>query len=238
MKLVVSITNMKRTPWDGVGDYMLKDIDAVIFDLDGTLVDSMWMWKSIDIEYLQRFGIDLPDDLQKNIAGMSFSETALYFKERFDLPDDLDQIKSEWNQMAWNKYRNEVPLKEGVESLLKYLKLKGIPAGIATSNSRELVDLIIEKLQVKEYFTSIRTSCEVNKGKPSPDIYLLVAKDLGVDPSRCLVFEDVLQGIMAGKNANMKVCAVYDTFSEHDQDENRKLADYFIYSMKEVLLNQ
>lgn len=214
---------------------MLKDIEAVIFDLDGTLVDSMWMWKSIDIQYLGRFGIEMPEKLQKSIEGMSFSETAVYFKERFDLPDSLDKIKDDWNQMAWEKYLNEVPLKEGVFELLSFLKQNNIPAGIATSNSRELVELIVERHGLTEYFTSIRTSCEVEKGKPSPDIYLLVAQDLGVKPERCLVFEDVLQGVMAGKNANMKVCAVHDDYSKDDQEEKVKLADYFVYSIREVL---
>lgn len=215
---------------------MLKNIDAVIFDMDGTLIDSMWIWKSIDIEYLKRFGITMPDDLQKSVEGMSFSETAAYFKNRFQLSDSLDQIKEDWNQMAWEKYNSEVPLKEGVLELLQYLKRTNRKMGIATSNSRELVDLVIDKLGVKEYFHSIRTSCEVEKGKPSPDIYLLVAKDLQVDPSRCLVFEDVVQGVMAGKNANMKVCAVYDKHSEKDDQEKKKLADYYVTSMKEILL--
>lgn len=214
---------------------MLKDIDAVIFDLDGTLVDSMWMWKRIDIEYLARFGIEFPEDLQRCIEGMSFSETAIYFKERFKLPDSLEQIKSDWNQMAWDKYEKEVPLKEGVLEFLQYLKKHQIPAGIATSNSRELVEVVIEAHNIKEYFVSIRTSCEVTKGKPSPDIYLLVAKDLKVEPSRCLVFEDVLQGVMAGKNAGMKVCAVYDEFSSEFDEEKKKLADYYVYSFAEVL---
>ncbi len=214
---------------------MLKDTEAVIFDLDGTLVDSMWMWKSIDIEYLGKFGIPMPEDLQHCIEGMSFSETAVYFKERFQLPDSLEQIKSDWNSMAWEKYRNEVPLKEGVEEFLAYLRQNNIAAGIATSNSRELVDLIIERHDLKGYFSSIRTSCEVAKGKPSPDIYLLVAEDLGAAPEKCLVFEDVLQGVMAGKNANMKVCAVYDEYSERDREEKRKLADYYVNSISEVL---
>ncbi len=214
---------------------MLKEIEAVIFDLDGTLVDSMWMWKSIDIEYLAKFGQEMPEDLQHCIEGMSFSETAVYFKERFGLPDSLEQIKSDWNEMAWEKYRNEVPLKEGVTEFLTYLRQNQIPAGIATSNSRELVDLIIEQHDLKGYFTSIRTSCEVAKGKPSPDIYLLVAEDLGVPPQRCLVFEDVLQGVMAGKNADMKVCAVYDEYSEKDQEEKIKLSDYYVNSISEVL---
>lgn len=217
---------------------MLKDIDGVIFDLDGTLVDSMWMWKTIDVEYLARFGLEFPTDLQGKIEGMSFSETAIYFKERFNLPDSLDQIKSDWNKMAWDKYLYEVPLKEGAREFLQYLKDNHIPAGIATSNSRDLVDLIIDKLNIAEFFTSIRTSCEVEKGKPSPDIYLLVANDLGVDPKKCLVFEDVIQGVMGGKNANMKVCAVYDEFSEKDDQEKKRLSDYYIYSMKEIIHNK
>lgn len=213
---------------------MFNNIDAVIFDLDGTLVDSMWMWKSIDIEYLARFGIELPEDLQSKIEGMSFSETAVYFKKRFELDDSLDQIKSDWNQMAWDKYTNEVPLKDGVKKLLDYLKKNNIPAGIATSNSRELVDLIIMKHKLNDYFKSIRTSCEVPKGKPSPDIYLLVAQDLNTEPEHCLVFEDVVQGIMAGKNANMKVCAVYDKFSENDIELKKRLSDYYINSITEI----
>ncbi len=215
---------------------MLKDVGAVIFDLDGTLVDSMWMWKSIDIEYLGRYGIQFPLDLQRSIEGMSFSETAVYFKKRFDLPDSLDQIKSDWNAMAWEKYLNEVPVKEGARELLEHLQRNQIPAGIATSNSKELVELIIEKHKLGGYFTSIRTSCEVSKGKPSPDIYLLVAKDLQVEPSGCLVFEDVPQGIMAGKNAGMKVCAVYDEFSEEDNEVKKRMADYYVRSLSEVLI--
>lgn len=177
----------------------------------------------------------MPDDLQKSIEGMSFSETAIYFKNRFGLKDSLEQIKSDWNEMAWDKYLNEVPLKEGARQLLEYLKSSDIPAGIATSNSRELTELIINRHNITGYFASIRTSCEVLKGKPSPDIYLLVAKDLGVKPERCLVLEDIIPGIMAGKNAGMKVCAVYDEFSKDFTDEKIRLADYYVNSLRELL---
>ena len=214
---------------------MLNGIDAVIFDLDGTLVDSMWIWKSIDVQYLNRFGITLPEDLQNSIAGMSFSETAVYFKKRFNLPDTVDQIKTDWNGMASELYRKRVALKEGALELLTFLQEKELPIGIATSNSRELTELIVGRHGISDCFSSIRTSCEVEKGKPSPDIYLLVANDLGAAPNRCLVFEDIPQGIMAGKNAEMKVCAVYDDFSKNDSKENKKLADYYIHSLLEVL---
>lgn len=213
---------------------IFDNVKAVIFDLDGTLVDSMWMWRDIDIEFLGKYGIELPENLQSEIEGMSFSETAVYFKNRFKLTQSLEAIKEEWNQMAWDKYMTSVPLKEGTLELLRFLKNNNIKAGIATSNSRELVELVIEKHKVNGYFHSIRTSCEVEKGKPSPDIYQLVAKDLDMAAKDCLVFEDVIQGIMAGRNAGMKVCAVYDSYSSDVTDKKQELADYYIESFKEL----
>jgi HAD superfamily hydrolase (TIGR01509 family) len=214
---------------------IFQQVKAVLFDLDGTLVDSMWLWEDIDREYLSRFDITLPEDLQDMIQGMSFSETAVYFKERFLIPHSLEEIKAEWNEMAWKKYAEEVPLKEGVLSVLKELKNRGISMGIATSNSKELVELVIGKLGVSEYFKSIRTSCEVAKGKPSPDIYQLVAKDLEAEPAECLVFEDIIAGITAGKCAGMKVCSVYDKKSEGDTKKKQELSDYYIHTFSELL---
>lgn len=214
---------------------MFNNIKAVLFDLDGTLIDSMWMWKDIDIEYLRRFGFEYTEDLQQMIEGMSFTETAIYFKERYSIPDSISQIQKDWNQMAWDKYCNEVPLKEGVLDFLKSLKKQGIKMGIATSNSRELVDLVITKLGIHDYFESVRTSCEVERGKPAPDIYLRVSRDLCVDASHCLVFEDVLAGVMAGKSAGMKVCGVYDPCSKEAKEAIITQADYYIHSYLEVL---
>ena len=87
----------------------LKNKKAVLFDLDGTLVDSMWMWPQIDVEFLGRFGYDCPGDLERAVEGMSFSETAAYFKERFSLPMTLEEIKECWSQMAMDKYRTRSP---------------------------------------------------------------------------------------------------------------------------------
>ena len=209
--------------------------EAIIFDLDGTLVDSMWMWEKIDIEYLERFGIALPCGLQNAIEGMSFSETAAYFKERFQLTDSLETIKADWNEMAGDKYRNEVPFKEKAPEFLEYCKELGIKLGIATSNSKTLVESAAEALSLRRYFSCVMTACEVNKGKPAPDIYLAVAKALGVNPEKCLVFEDILPGIQAGKNAGMQVCAVEDVYSADIREEKRRLADFFIESYEELL---
>ena len=146
---------------------MLKDKDAVIFDMDGSLVDSMWMWRAIDIEYLGRFGISLPEDLQAKIQGMSFSETAVYFKERFQVPDSLEEIKDQWNCMAWDKYTHEVPLKKGIPEFLEGCRQNGIKLGIATSNSRELVENVAQVHHLRNYFSSGTLSLSCIRGHPS-----------------------------------------------------------------------
>lgn len=213
---------------------LIKGKKAALFDLDGTLVDSMWMWKQIDIEFLRKFGIECPDDLQKAIEGMSFSETAVYFKDRFSIPWSLEEIKNCWTQMSIDKYRYEVPLKNGAMEFLDYCKENGIRTGIATSNGRDMVDAVVESLKIGDYLDVITTACEVKAGKPEPDIYLEVAKRLHVKPEECVVFEDIPAGIIAGKRAGMTVIAVEDDFSKWMKDEKIRLADGFINSYDEL----
>lgn len=214
---------------------MLKKTKAIIFDLDGTLIDSMWMWQDIDTQYLGKFGLFVPEDLQKAIEGMSFTETAAYFKERFKLPKTIEEIKREWNEMAYDKYIHDAPLKKGALPFLKKCKEKGIKLGIATSNSTEIVSGVIRARGIETYFDCIKTSCDAKKGKPAPDIYLLVADILGVKQKDCLVFEDVPSGIKAGKSAGMKVCAVDDLYSKNQEIEKKKLADYYIQDYTQIL---
>lgn len=214
---------------------MLEGTKAVIFDLDGTLVDSMWMWKSIDIDFLRSRGHECPEDLQKAIEGMSFTETAGYFKKRFGLKETVEEIKGVWRDMSIEKYRCKVLLKPGAGDFLHQLHSNGIKAGIATSNGREIVDAVIKALNIGKYFQVITTACEVSAGKPAPDIYLRVAEALGVPPGHCLVFEDIPAGILAGKRAGMAVCAVDDEFSREMEEEKRQMADYFIYDYYEIL---
>jgi len=214
---------------------VLKEIDAVIFDLDGTLVDSMWIWREIDIEYLARFNMTMPEDLQNNIEGMSFYETAVYFKTTFNIPDSLETIMNNWNEMAFEKYEKVVPVKKGVQEFLQKLSDLGIKMGIGTSNSRILTESLLKARGIDKYFDAIVTGSEVTKGKPEPEVYFTAADKLGVSPSRCLVFEDLPFGIMAGKRAGMKTCAVEDAYSAHFREEKVELADYYIDSYEEVL---
>ena len=213
---------------------MIKDIQAIIFDLDGSLVDSMWIWRQIDIEYLGRYGLKLPEDLQSCIEGMSFKETAEYFKQRFAIPETILEMQATWNQMAWDKYANEITLKAGAAEFLKECRDRGIKLGIASSNSRELINVCLKRNQVEDYFECIMCGTDGLPGKPAPDIYLAAAKKLGVLPVHCLVFEDIVPGILAGKNAGMRVCAVEDLYSMHQMDEKKMLADFYIKNFNNI----
>ena len=214
---------------------MLNDIKAVLFDLDGTLVESMSMWGDIDVDYLKKFHIPVPEGLQKAIEGLSMYQTAVYFKENFAIEDSLEEIMDEWNRMAYEKYTTEIPLKPGARAFLNGLKDKNIPCGIATSNSRILTEAILKSHQVENYFSVMVTGDEITNGKPDPEVYLEAAKKMGVAPEHCLVFEDIPSGIIAGKRAGMTVCAVEDAYSMKDMEEKIRLADFYIKSYEELL---
>lgn len=211
---------------------MLQDIKAIIFDMDGSLVDSMWIWKQIDIEYLSKYGYDSSDkaiaEFQANIEGMSFRETAEYMHANFDIPRSTEEMMDDWNRMAWEKYEKEVFLKKGAFEFLLECRKKGIQLGIASSNSRELVDNVIRARNLEGFFSVIITGSDGLPGKPAPDMYLEAARKLLVEPVHCLVFEDIPKGITAGKAAGMRVCAVEDLYSAHQREAKRMMSDYYI----------
>lgn len=207
---------------------MLQGKEAIIFDLDGTLIDSMWVWSDVDVKYLQKFGVDVPKDLHEAIEGMSFVEGAKLFKERFGIPDTIEEIIEEWNQMAFQTYVEDVPMKSGAFDFVKKIRGMGMKTAIATSNSTRLVEAVLKVHGLQDDFDAIVTADEVPEGKPNPQIYLEAAKRIGVEPAKCLVFEDICNGILAGKRAGMEVCAVRDTFSEYQWDKKKEMADYYI----------
>ncbi len=216
-------------------EFIEKNTDAVIFDMDGTLIDSMGIWSDIDKTFLSKRGLFVPSDLQIQIEGKSFHETAVFFKERFSLPESLEEIKQIWHTMAYERYAHGMKMKEGAEAFLKMLCGRHQKTGIATSNSRELTECCLLDMGILSCFDAIVTANEVANGKPSPDIYRKTAEILGAEPSRCIVFEDTGAGIMAGNAAGMFTCAVFDEHNREKYLENCGIADFSISSFCDII---
>lgn len=206
----------------------MADIKVVIFDLDGTLIDSMGVWTRVDREFLEKRGLEMPKNLFQELdQGNSFLEVAEFFKKRFDLPDTPQEIMDEWTGMVRHHYQHEIPLKPGAKYLLDSLKRRGIKLAVGTSNNEELTRCVLVANHVFEMFDLIVTGGREIKGKPFPDIYLSIAEQLGVQPEECLVIEDVLVGVQAALNAGMTVFAIADDFAKLESDEIRSIADYY-----------
>ena len=211
---------------------------AVIFDLDGTLIDSMGIWRRVDQEFLGKRGIDVPADLFEHLPlGNSYIQTAQYFKDRFALSDSVEAIMNEWTLTVCWHYENDIPLKEGVTDVIKWLHNNDIRIGMGTSNSFDLAEAALKQHNLLPYFETIATGCQEIRGKPFPDIYLKAAEELGVSQQQCIVIEDTLSGIRAAKNAGMYAIAVYD----EDADEHRAIinlaADYAALDYEQILIH-
>ncbi len=211
-------------------------IEAAIFDLDGTLVDSMSHWSNVDKEYLAKRNINVPENLFLDIKeGNSFLEVASYFKQRFDLSDSITDILKEWTILVAHHYKTEIKLKPGVKRFLDMLKHQGIKLGIGTSNSLELASLALKYNNIEDYFETIITGCRDIKGKPYPDIFNNVASNLEIKPANCFVCEDSLVGVKAAKRAGMHTIAVYDSFSKQDIETIKNISDYFAYDFYQII---
>jgi HAD superfamily hydrolase (TIGR01509 family) len=213
---------------------MLTNIKAVIFDLDGTIIDSMWVWGKIDENYFKVRNMDLPLNLKTQIEHLSFDDTAAYFKSNFGILDTIEEIKKEWHDFAYIEYLNNVKLKPGVVEFLSLLKRLNIKIGLATSNSKFLLEAALRSNDIYHYFDSITLTDEVCRGKNFPDVYLLAAERLGVEPSQCLVFEDILPAVKGAKAAGMKVVGVYDYFSKEQREDITNHADMYITEYDEL----
>lgn len=214
----------------------MPDFKAAIFDLDGTLLDSMWVWKKIDIDFLAKRNLAVPDKYVEGICSMSFRETAEYTIDFFGLKEKAEDIMAEWNQMAIDAYSHHVPLKPNVKEYLYILKEQGIKLGTATALPKELYEPVLKNNKVYDLFDAFTSADEVSRGKESPDIYLLAAKKLKVRPCDCIVFEDILPGIKSIVSAGMQAYGVYDKYSEQDQEQIRKLSNGYIFDFAELLL--
>ncbi len=213
----------------------LNDLTGFIFDLDGTLLDSLWVWSEVDEVFLSRRGLPILPDYAQSIAHLGFADAARYTIDRFGLGETPEQLMQEWYDLARAAYRDRVPLKPHAEEFLRKLCVQGVHISAATSSEPELVLPCLDRLGITGLFQNITTIHEVNCDKSSPDIYLLAAERMGVVPNQCAVFEDILRGIQSAKSAGFYTVAVEEPASALDQIEIEHTADRYIHSFAELL---
>lgn len=210
---------------------------AVIFDLDGTLIDSMGIWLKVDIEYLEKRNIPPPADLFEDVPeGNSFNEICLYFKEKFNLPDSIEEIGTEWTEMVAQHYKTEIRLKPGARELIEFLHSQNVKMAIGTSNSQYLAETVLRANNVLQYFEIIVAGCIEIKGKPFPDIFLKAAAEMQIDPADCLVVEDTLHGVIAAHKGGMDAFAIFDDNKTHDVEILRKEADFYAEDFQDIMI--
>ena len=208
---------------------------AAIFDLDGTLLDSMYVWELVDDLFFEARGLKTPEGYAKAIAGMSYRESALYTKKRYGLPETWEEIVEEWTKLAEREYRESVKLKPNAARYLNRLKSEGVKLAAATAMPPRLFVPCLESNGVLGLFDQLLSTSDAGGGgKRTGRIYLLAAERLGVPPSECAVFEDVYEGVSGARRAGMRVYCVYDP-ATHRLEEAAKLSDGLIYDFAEMM---
>jgi len=208
---------------------------AYIFDLDGTLLDSMDIWERIDIEFLEKRGIAIPSNYISTVMPMTFAEAAAYTIRRFNLPDSIEDLTLEWNSMAAQAYTN-ASLKPHAKEYLTTIKNRGAKLAVAISLPARLYEPALRANNIYDIFDTLCSTDEVAHGKTHSDIFLLAAKRLGETPINCIVFEDILAAVKSAKGIGMTVCGVYDNSSAKDWPEIKKIADSVIVDFKHAPL--
>lgn len=212
----------------------MKNWKGVIFDLDGTVLDSMWVWDDVDADFLAARGIVMPEDYIATITPMGFERAADYTKERFGLKESREEILEEWFHMAVETYRTSVPCKKGAKEFLSFLRDAGIPCAVATASHPALYRPALEHNGILDCFAAFVSAAEVSRGKDFPDVYLLAAERIGVEPSSCLVFEDILLGIRGAKAGGFTTVGVAEASSAKNREAIREEADWFIEAFWEM----
>ncbi len=216
------------------GRMILADIKGAIFDMDGTILDSIGVWDKIDSDYLQARGLEVPDDYARAISGLTGVECALYSIERFGFTDTVEDLINEWEERALFEYANNLSLKEGAREYIEFLKTKGVKLALATSSSKRLYEAAMKHTGIYGCFDAFVTTDDTKNGKGEPEVYLTAAQRMGVDIKDCIIFEDVPHAVRGALKSGARVCAVYDKRWHDDEEYLKKTADHYIHSFREL----
>lgn len=213
----------------------INNIKGAVFDLDGTLFDSMWVWTYVDCEFLKRRNLPAVPDYIKTLGPMGFHRAAEYTIDYFNLTESVDSVLEEWFFLAREAYDNKIQLKDGAYEFLHYLHGKGVKLGVATSNHTTLFTGALKRFGIFDLFTAFTTTSEAKRGKDFPDVYLLAAERIGTAPSETAVFEDIAAGLKGAASGGFFTVGVKEETSADDEKEIKEIADIYIESFKELM---
>lgn len=232
---------------------MLKNKKVIIFDMDGTLINSIGIWNDIDEELIKTIGngeidnIDIAKQRDEKLKEYSKSEDAYleycdFLKNKYNANISKEEIKKLRYEIAENYLREKVEYKPNVEKVLKYLKEKGFILAIATTTNEHTIEIykkynknIIDKANLEDIFSIIYSKNAVKNLKPNPEVHYKILKELTLKPEECLIIEDSIIGVEAANNANIDVVAIYDKYSDCDRERINKLSQYQFKDFNEML---
>lgn len=210
-------------------------LQSAIFDMDGTLLDSMHIWREIGPRMLRARGIQPAPDLGERLKPMTAHQGAAYCKEAYQLPETEEEIYAQIVDQIRLFYETEVEAKPGVKKALSLLKMEGVWMYVATATDRDLAEKALRHAGIRDYFRGIVTSAETGVGKDvSPEIYERAMRRLRSNKKDTVIFEDALHAVRTAKSGGFRVAAVYDPSAEADQAEIQSLADYYFRSFEEL----
>lgn len=207
---------------------------AALFDLDGTLVDSMWVWDRLMVDFLTKYHLpELPEVMEK-VTHMSLVQSSVYVKERYGLSMTPEEILAEWMDMVYHAYAEQIPLKPGAKEYLADLQNRGVHIGLVTACAPELCTACLKNNGIDNMFETITYVDDVGKGKDFPDIYIECLRRLNCEPKDAVLFEDILTGLRTAKKIGLRVVAVEED-NEEDVETLKQEADFYIKDFYEIL---
>lgn len=207
---------------------------GAIFDLDGTLLDSMWLWDSLAYKYLLSIGINPPKDLDKQLEELTLREACVYMKEKFNIRYTPDKIKEDIESLLTDYYANKLQLKPYTLEIVKEFKNRGIKMAIATSTDKHLVLMALNRHGIYDYFEFIQTVEDVGISKGNPKFFEITINKLGLNPEEIWVFEDALYPMISAKKCGLNIVAVKDESALKDLEKIKEIADIYIDNFSQL----
>ncbi|MCM1529609.1 MAG: HAD family phosphatase [Alistipes sp.] len=210
-------------------------VKGIIFDLDGTLIDSMQVWYDVDRRFLGENGVsDPPEDISDRVKKMTIDQSSELFIREFGLSCTKEYVIRRIEELVRLEYEENIPLKPFAAELLEFLDSRDIPCGVATVTYDSLAEAVLGRCGIREGFKFLLTDKDFPGGKNSPDIYIRAAELLGTKPEDTLVIEDSLHCVETAKKAGFITAAVYDRAAAADRAAMERLADFYIMTLDEV----